>query len=547
MDDRQTGEAEELTEGARMAKDERRVAIDLVNVFDRLEKGGRVVTTLAWGDAADVVEQTKTSVKLRLRTLSTTKKGASIKEVFGFVKIPSKSKLTADTIFVKSLTPGVLKVDFVDVQQGDGAVLETPEGQVVLIDGGDNQLFARYLAARFRDTSLQDPRDIACIVVTHGDADHFAGLTAIHRSETHKAANAAEQARKRLFINPSRVYHNGLVKRPGKFPNNKDRPDGQMLGKTVKDAKTKRTFVTELVDDIRVVKEMNKPFTEWSRALDAWDMRRPGKKIELLRLSRPVSGAKPAGTPFAFLAKEQIDVEVLGPLEHEIGGDPALLFLGKPIPKVDRQPGQSQVLFKGLDAGHTINGHSIVLKITYGECRFLFTGDLNEESESFLTTEHQKQRLDLEAEVFKVPHHGSADFSVDFIKAVSPVVSVISCGDESEQKEFIHPRATLVGALSKQGRASVDEPLILMTELAAFFQVEGWVFNDAAKVTHRTQKSKKQGEFFAFTRKSFGIVKVRTNGDRLLVFTFSGKEDMKEAYAFTLNAGQVTPDKVTKC
>ena len=125
-------------------------------------------------------------------------------------------------------------------------------------------------------------------------------------------------------------------------------------------------------------------------------------------------------------------------------------------------------------------------------------------------------------------------------------VSVISSGDESEQKEHIHPRATLVGALSKQGRPTLDEPLILVTELAAFFKVEGWVVNDGTAVKHRTQRSSRRGEWFAFSRKSFGIVKVRTDGRRMLVFTYSGKDDLKEAYAFKLQGERVIPEPVLK-
>jgi beta-lactamase superfamily II metal-dependent hydrolase len=119
----------------------------------------------------------------------------------------------------------VVRVNFVDVQQGDGAVIETAKGKVILIDGGDNVMFARYLAARFRRTSEARPKEIECILVTHDDADHFQGLTEIFESET----NATKS--KRLFIHPRRVYHNGLVKRPGKI-------DGvtvkevQMLGAT---------------------------------------------------------------------------------------------------------------------------------------------------------------------------------------------------------------------------------------------------------------------------------------------------------------------------
>ena len=52
----------------------------------------------------------------------------------------------------------------VDVQQGDGAVIESPQGKIILVDGGDNQLFARYLAARFRGTSDDKPKEIDCIL-----------------------------------------------------------------------------------------------------------------------------------------------------------------------------------------------------------------------------------------------------------------------------------------------------------------------------------------------------------------------------------------------
>jgi hypothetical protein len=291
---------------------------------------------------------------------------------------------------------------------------------------------------------------------------------------------------------------------------------------------------------------MNVKFQAWRTALRDWSKRGP---IEMRRLSRPLDPPKTkkkAADPFAFLAKEGVTVELLAPLEHRVQNKPALPFLGSPRPKAERQPGEKQVLFSGLSASHTINGHSIVLRIRYGNCRFLLAGDLNEESESFLTEQHELGNVDLTSEVFKVPHHGSADFSVPFLRAVSPAVSMISSGDENEQKEHIHPRASLVGALSKQGRATLDEPLILVTELAAFFKVEGWVKNDKKALAHKTQQGP-TAEFFAFSRKNFGIIKTRTDGHRLLVFTYSGKDNMKEAYAFKLQGERVIPDVVRKC
>ena len=79
-----------------------------------------------------------------------------------------------------------------------------------------------------------------------------------------------------------------------------------------------------------------------------------------------------------------------------------------------------------------------------------------------------------------MPHHGSADFSGAFLQAVSPVVSVVSSGDENARKEFIHPRATLVGALGKYSR--LEEPLVFVTELVAFFQVENMVSPECHKM-----------------------------------------------------------------
>ena len=194
---------------------------------------------------------------------------------------------------------------------------------------------------------------------------------------------------------------------------------------------------------------------------------------------------------------------------------------------------------KGLSASHTINGHSIIFRLVYGNVSYLFAGDLNDEAGRVLAKRHRDGDLSLKADVFKVPHHGSADFSGAFIEAVAPIVSVISSGDESAKKEYIHPRATLMGALGRLSR--VAEPLIFVTELVAFFNVEGW-----ARLTD-AKKSKKRGTYFSFSRTAFGIVKTRTDGSRLLVFTASGNLAMKEAYAYAPDpSGALQPASVIR-
>jgi hypothetical protein len=84
-----------------------------------------------------------------------------------------------------------------------------------------------------------------------------------------------------------------------------------------------------------------------------------------------------------------------------------------------------------------------------------------------------------------------------------------------------------MGALGRHSR--VDEPLIFVTELVAFFNLEGW-----SRLTDQ-KKSEKRGEFFAFSRAAYGLVKTRTDGARLLVYTDSGKANMKEAYCYRLD------------
>ena len=46
--------------------------------------------------------------------------------------------------------------------------------------------------------------------------------------------------------------------------------------------------------------------------------------------------------------------------------------------------------------------------------------------------------------------------------------------------------------------------------------------------------------YFGFSRSAFGCVRVRTDGEHMLVFTDSGKRDFHEAYAYDATAPGVT-------
>ncbi|HSL64548.1 MAG TPA: MBL fold metallo-hydrolase [Gaiellaceae bacterium] len=479
------------------------IGVDLANVFDA---EGEYVATLAWGDAVELVERRATGVTIAYTTFVPDADGLPrpVRRTGVVRRGRSGAPPLAEAVVPKAEHP-ILKVEFVDVQQGDASVIETPGGRVLLVDGGDNPLFARYLAARFAGSTAEAPRPVEALLVTHGDADHFSGLVKVLEAER------APVPRQRVFLRPRRVLHNGLVKRPDSV-RERDR-----LGPTVD--YDGRVWATGLVDDLLAVPdaELNRPFRAWKRALRTWNERSP---LELVRLERG------RDAPFAELRADGVKVEVLGPLPEVVGGVPALPLLGEPreTPRIGLPSVRPPSTFTGVSAAHTINGHSVVFRLTYGKWRFLYAGDLNEQAELDLVDAHRRGEVALRAEVLKVPHHGSADFLPEFIDAVAPVVSVVSSGDESARKEYVHPRATLVSALGQHARGA--EPLVFVTELVAFFEVVG------PAVTRRGRP------FFAFERRAFGLVKVRTDGERLLVWTNSGQTRLKEAYAYTLDRGR---------
>lgn len=489
------------------------VAVDLVKIYSATEKKENFKTILAWGDEVEMEPEdiTPEYLKIKLRDFKQQSDGSILPtKTTGYI-LKSSGGPKLSEILKPIANKDVLQVSFVDVQQGDGCVIQTPKGQVILLDGGENQMFARYLAARFAGTSKDQPLDVACIIVSHGDADHFEGLPLIAESEINK------EPRKQLFINPLRIFHNGIVKRPSKKSNGDKRIDKDLLGPTVEHKG--ELYLTGLEDDLILMddSELNQPFKAWKKTLKHYQKRNPA--LEMKRLDHM------SITAFDFLTTENIKVDVLGPITTMVGNKTALKFLKTPPKKFTA----ASTGGGAYSASHTINGHSAILRLQYGHVKFLFAGDLNEEAEDILVRNSSTNPL--QSEVLKVPHHGSADFSTKFLKAVQPLVSVVSSGDESEAKEYIHPRATLMGALGKY--SSIDRPLVFVTELVAFFKMEGW-----SKTTAKPTAKNPVRNFFGFSRTAYGIVHVRTDGKRLLIFTHSGQKDLKESYAYEMTGAK---------
>ena len=75
-----------------------------------------------------------------------------------------------------------------------------------------------------------------------------------------------------------------------------------------------------------------------------------------------------------------------------------------------------------------VNNESIVIKVTFGNNSFLFTGDAEDVSEK----EMLSKGYDLKADVLKIGHHGSSSSTTQgFLNKVSPKYAVVSVGKNS--------------------------------------------------------------------------------------------------------------------
>jgi competence protein ComEC len=72
---------------------------------------------------------------------------------------------------------GTLRVDFIDVGQGDAALVTSPSGKTVLIDGGPHHSAPALMA--FLAAHLRAPLDL--VLLTHRHEDHLGGLPEVVR------------------------------------------------------------------------------------------------------------------------------------------------------------------------------------------------------------------------------------------------------------------------------------------------------------------------------------------------------------------------------
>jgi beta-lactamase superfamily II metal-dependent hydrolase len=245
-----------------------------------------------------------------------------------------------------------LEIIFVDVGQGDGAVLISPERgakeRIVVIDAGVDGNMRAFLSARFATYS---GFDFDSAVLTHPDNDHYFDFLDI-------------------FSNPKigfrTVYHNGLIERAvaGTW---------EKIGEPQPDPETNISYIHDLAVDREAISAefadtpANTRFEFPQVMKAALDNPKIGD-IRMLSTAHAQMEQGKAWVPgFAPSNRRGYSIQVLGPVvETNSQGVEGLRKIGS--------------------YGETKNGHSILLKLTYGAFSVLFGGDLNEPAEKFLLT-----------------------------------------------------------------------------------------------------------------------------------------------------------------
>lgn len=354
----------------------------------------------------------------------------------------SPQKLKIRTEFTSTERP--LEIIFVDVGQGDGCVVITPERdlneRILVIDAGKKHHMAEFLNDRFKILRNEADLQFHAAIVTHPDEDHYGGFTPIFRDTKARFKH---------------LYHSGLVEKAisGSWEKlgGKERRPGEkrsyLRNLAVSDADTRARFDTQ-ESDFSYPEMMRHALSR--SAVDSWSM--------VSTVHGDSHDGKTWLPGFAPNGNQEYSIEILGPWVENDGDGDKLRVLGG-------------------NYGKTKNGHSVLLRLQYGEFSVLFGGDLNTPAEKFLMKQHTgiddwpttivereifvaEARKTFRSDVMKVCHHGAADVTDEFLGSVHPAAFVISSGD---QEGHVHPRPDLLGRLGRHGRGI--SPVLLSTEL----------------------------------------------------------------------------------
>lgn len=414
-----------------------------VKIFDEKADGEKIKWThlknLLFGDFIRVLKDNDSFIEKIVRNET-------------YIKVRSRS-CTGYILKSKIRPDRILEVNFVDVGQGDGCHVVTPDDQHYVIDAGGSDNMLRFLKWRFNTKHSQSAPPAFSAVISHPDSDHYLGFGQLFKKQT----DSLQQFR---FEN---VYHSGLVQREG----------ANELGATIREGNN--NYITELMITDEQMKAHLKNLDEGS--LHERTLAKAVNQNKNVNFSAALR--EKTTQPEYLLNTPGLKMEILGPLTEMVQGQRTLRYFKAKTGNTD-------------DVGRTKNGHSVVIKLVIGHVRVLLGGDLNPPAEDFLlqhysgtdvaelrkeiqntSNELQKKvlqdRMDaaidsvkqyFQVDFAKCCHHGSSDFTTEFLQAVNPLATVISSGDD---EPHCHPRPDTLGTIGKYSRG--ERSYIFSTEL----------------------------------------------------------------------------------
>lgn len=380
-----------------------------------------------------------------------------------------------------------LEIFFIDVSQGDGVLIQTPDDRRILIDAGESDDAFEFIVNKYRLDKPDNFIDFDAVVATHSDADHTQGFLKILTSPK---------------IAVKRFYHNGLFRRADKKhdpgPHKGNRIYGLMDRPSSTEIATFAPLMKKLISAVETAGN-NLPIV-------VQRMKDLGRRVDMPRegfVCKRFDAAQHFLPPYDDSSKE-LAIEVLWP-------------------RAEIHEGQASYPWYG-DAGKTVNGNSIVLSVRHGKQRILLTGDLNVASMDDLLSAYPGNPgipHALESDVYKAAHHGSQDFSVPFLQAVKPNVAVISSGDDRYDIHG-HPRAVLLGTITRYSRC--EKPAVFSTELAACF----------TRLSKKEETQFKSGKVQLYERSIQGIIHLRSDGEHLYLGCVHGRKTSDNSEGNTL-------------
>ena len=186
------------------------------------------------------------------------------------------------------------------------------------------------------------------------------------------------------------------------------------------------------------------------------------------------------------------------------------------------------------------NNNSIVVKVTYGDDKFLFTGDAEKSEEDGIWT-------NIKCDVLKVGHHGSdSSSSSNFLKKVEPSYAVISCGLHNS---YGHPTDDVLKRLYDRNidvyRTDLQGTIVFTSDgsnISVNVKPSEYTPPDATTTTTTQQEQSSLVEDGGTT------YVLNTNSKKIHYASCSSVDDMKESNkAFTNDYDQAIADGYKPC